>query len=197
MTLSLLHYSTGPKSEEAQHQRQCTAISKADTCLRNYTRVCTTSVQQQLFGLVFNGIRRINHEYCGSRSELRDAYLRNVPCLRSVLRDPLNPCMKDLQLMGEEVTEAGWNRRINFACCAYHRVGRCMVQQITRSCGSETADFVKDLIGKLVSRIPEIRCRDLTARSPVCQQLPPFGTNPKGGKSTSVINKLIRTYTNS
>lgn len=185
------------KSEEVQHEKQCAAITKADTCLRNYTRFCVTPLQQQLLNLVFDGVHRIQREYCVKGSNLRESYLKHVPCLRSVVQDPLNPCTKDLQLMVEEVTEAQWIRRSNYACCAYHRVGSCFSRQVERSCGRETADFSKDLIRKLVSRIPDIRCKDLTTRSPICQELPSFGTDPKGGQSTSVINKLVRTYTSS
>ena len=187
----------GPQRETIQHERQCTSLSRMDTCLRNYTRHCATPLQQELFNLLFNGIRRVKHEYCAPDSELRSLYLKHVPCIRSVVRDPANPCMKDMQVLGEVVTEARWNKRADYACCGYHRVGRCLSQQVERACGDETSDFGKKMLRKIVSRLPEIRCRDLTEKSAVCRELPPFGSSPKGGQSTSVINKLIRTYTSS
>lgn len=185
----------GPRSEQVQYQKQCSAIQKSDTCLRNYTRVCATPPQRQMFNLMFDGIRRIHYEYCREGSELRESYVKHVPCLRSVVRDPMNPCMKDLQLMAEVITESPWTGRIDLTCCSYHRVGQCMRNQIERACGDESADFVQNMLRKVAGRILEIRCRDFTQRNQACRRLPPFGTNPKGGKSTSVINKLIRTYT--
>lgn len=194
-THNCIHTHTGSRSQAAQHERQCTALSRMDSCMRNYTTHCTTPLQEHLVNMGLSGVRRIQQEYCSPGSELRQTYLKHVPCLRSVLKNPANPCMKDLNVMGEVVTEAKWNKRVNYACCGYHRIGSCLRREVTRACGPETMDFVRTMAKKLMSRLPEIRCRDLTEDSPVCSELPPFGSNPKGGRSTSVVNKLIRTYT--
>ena len=172
---------------------QCVVLNRADDCLRAYTRQCMTKVQQQLFNIAFNGIERVEQEYCKQGSVLQTSYREHVPCLRSVMRDPQNPCVKDLQVMAEAVTGAAWHKRINYACCAYHRVGACMAKQITRACGKKTTDFIKTMARKLASRLPDIRCREQKDQgSAVCRELPPFGSSPRGGNTTSVITKLIR-----
>lgn len=106
------------------------------------------------------------------------------------------PCIKDLQVGFEAMNEAKWDKRTGLGCCAYNRVGDCLGKAIRAECGEETITFVTDMMKAALSRLPEIMCSEFTLDSPTCKELPPPGSAPKGGKSTSILNRLLAAYTN-
>jgi hypothetical protein len=176
--------------------KQCTFIKEADECVRNYTSVCTTDLQKQLADMVFEGTSKLQKDYCTRGSKLRQLYMKHSPCLRNAMRDAQKPCMKDLQVAFEAMTAAKWDKRIGLGCCSFNRVGSCLSKAVNATCGEETRQFVSNMTTAALSRLPEIVCGEFTPESPACAELPPPGTPPKGGKTTSILNRLLSAYTN-
>lgn len=196
---SLLVFTQGPSGvadTEAELDRQCTFIKEADECIRNYTATCATDLQQQMADVFFDGAAKLQKDYCTKGSNLRKLYMKHAPCLRTAMRDAQRPCIKDLQVAFEAMTSAKWDKRIGLGCCAYNRVGECMSKQVKAACGEETVTFVGNMTRAAVSRLPEIMCAEHGLESKTCAELPPPGTPPKGGKSTSILNRLLSAYTN-
>jgi len=196
---SLLVFTQGPSgiaNTEAELDRQCTFIKEADTCIRNYTSTCTTDLQKQLADMMFDGTGKLQKDYCTTGSNLRKLYMKHSPCLRTAMRDAQRPCIKDLQVAFEAMNAAKWDKRIGLGCCAYNRVGDCMSAIIKKQCGEETVKFIGDMTKAALSRMPEIMCSDFTLESKECADLPAPGTPPKGGKTTSILNRLLQAYTN-
>ena len=185
----------GVANSEAELDRQCTFIKEADQCIRNYTGTCATDLQRQMTDLVFDGAAKLQRDYCTKGTELRNLYMKHSPCLRTALKDAQKPCIKDLQVAFEDMTAAKWDKRLGFGCCAYNRVGNCLSAPIKRACGQETVDFVGNMTSALLSRLPGIVCGDFGLESETCRALPPPGSEPKGGKTTSILNRLLSAYT--
>lgn len=122
--------------------------------------------------------------------------MKHSPCLRTAMRDAQKPCVKDLQVAFEAMTAAPWNKRIGLGCCAYNRIGTCLSTAVEKECGEETISFVRNMTQAALSRLPSIVCSDFTVDSKECAELPPPGSAPKGGKSTSILNRLLSAYTN-
>jgi len=196
---SLLVFTQGPSgvaNTDAELDRQCTFIKEADECIRNYTATCATDVQQQLTDMVFDGTAKLQKDYCTKGSQLREMYMKHSPCLRTAMRDAQKPCIKDLQVAFEAMTAAKWDKRIGLGCCAYNRVGDCLSKAVKKECGEETVSFVGNMTRAALSRLPDIVCTDFSLESATCAELPPPGSAPKGGKSTSILNRLLSAYTN-
>jgi len=196
---SLLVFTQGPSglaNTDAEMDRQCTFIKEADECIRNYTSTCATDLQQQLADMVFDGTAKLQKDYCTKGSQLRELYMKHSPCLRNAMREAQKPCIKDLQVAFEAMTEAKWDKRVGFGCCAYNRVGDCMSKALKKECGEETVSFVGNMTRAALSRLPDIMCAEHTLESPTCKELPPPGSAPKGGKTTSILNRLLSAYTN-
>ena len=186
----------GVANTEAELDRQCTFIDEANQCIMNYTETCATDLQQQLGNLLFDGAKKMKENYCTKGSELRKLYMKHAPCLRTALRDAQRPCIKDLQVAFEAMTAAKWDKRGTIGCCAFNRVGDCLSKPIKKQCGQETIDFVGNMTTVLLSRLPGLLCGDLGIESETCKTLlPPIGSEPKGGKTTSILNRLLSAYT--
>ena len=175
--------------------RQCTSFKEAGSCLKNFTRKCLTTTQKQLANSLSDGAQKLQKEFCTPGSAFRQSYLKHAPCLNTALKEQ-KPCIKDLQVSFEKVTEAKWDKRIPLGCCAYRRTRDCIVKLIEQKCGQETVKFVNDFLRAALSRLPELACQKYSLSSATCKELPPFGTAPKGGRSTSVLNRLLSAYTN-
>jgi len=196
---SLLVFTQGPSATantDAELDRQCTFIKEADDCIRNYTATCATDLQQQLANLVFDGASKIQTDYCTQGSQLREMYKKHSPCLRKAMNTAQKPCVKDLQVAFEAMNAAPWNKRTGIGCCAFNRVGTCMSTAVNKECGEETVSFVRNMTSALLSRLPDLMCGEFGPESKICTELPPPGSEPKGGKSTSILNRLLSAYTN-
>lgn len=175
--------------------RQCTFIKEADTCVRNFTKNCLTNDQRSLTTSLFHGANKLLKEYCIPGSNLRKQYLKHAPCLNTVMKEQ-KPCIRDLQVAFEEVTSSKWDKRLGLACCSYRRLRDCMGKIMKDKCGEETVNFFNELLQTLLSRLPDLMCKEFTLGSATCKKLPPPGTAPKGGRSTSILNRLLSAYTN-
>jgi len=152
-------------------------------------------MQRPLADLMFEGSARLQKDYCTPGSSLRKLYLKHAPCLNSVSKDQ-RPCIKDLQVAFEAVTSAKWDKRLPLGCCAFKRVRKCMMELVDTKCGEETVNFVNELMQAALSRLPDLMCEEFTLTSKACKELPPIGSAPKGGRSTSILNRLLSAYTN-
>ena len=192
-------YTNRTRSEviESGIEKQCAAFKRAGSCFETYAKNCATEEQRQFLKRLRNAAVRVKDEYCTTGTSLRSSYIKYGPCLRSVIKDPSHQCLIDLQAVTEYVTEAGRKDRIDLVCCALHRVKKCLSREVEKSCTSDSIDFIKRVGQAFGSRVIGIVCQEFEdPENPTCRMLPPIGSKPKGTDSTSVINKLIRTYTN-
>jgi len=185
----------GAGTTEKDLDRQCSFIKETETCIRNFTKNCMTEDQQQLANFLFDGTTKLQKDYCTTGSALRKGYLKHSGCLNAVQKEQ-KPCIKDLQVAFEEVTSAKWDMRMGLACCAYRRVRACTEKIMQEKCEEGAIDFFTDLGQAMLGRLPELMCDEFTAESATCKQLPPVGSAPKGGRSTSILNRLLSAYTN-
>lgn len=145
---------------------------------------------------MFDGASRLQKDYCTPGTPLRELYKKHTPCLRDAMRDAQKPCIKDLQVGFEAMNAAKWDKRVGIGCCAFNRVGSCLGSAVKKTCGEETNDFVRNMTMSMLSRLPDLVCGDHGPESATCAELPPPGSEPKGGKSTSILNRLLSAYTN-
>lgn len=72
----------------------------------------------------------------------------------------------------------------------------CNSKIIEPACGKEALDVADMLIRGTFSRAATLTCDKYKHTSDECQKLlPPPDTKPKGGRSSSVLSKLISTIT--
>ena len=192
--LSAAHAATGRPALEAELDRQCVALKKADVCVKNYSRNCATGLQRQMINLWFNGPANLHREYCTKGSQTREKYIENAPCLRKSFNDGKQTCMKDMKVAFEFVTTVKWDKRQPLTCCAYNRALDCQTKLTKKECGTDSVTFVKDLLRTALSRMPEIMCHDYTSKTRICRDLPPPGTESRGGPTTSALNKFLTSY---
>jgi hypothetical protein len=179
---------------EAELAKNCVALKKADVCFKNFSRNCSTREQRQLLNLFFNGPAQMHKQYCTPGTDTREKYIQNAPCLRKAFADGKATCMKDLKVAFEFVQTVKWDKRQSLSCCAYNRALDCQTKLTKKECGSESVTFVKDLMRMGTSRLPEVVCHDFTSKTRICKDLPPPGTPPRGGPTTSALNKFLTTY---
>jgi len=175
--------------------KQCGYLREADTCLRNFTKRCTTPLQRELISFVTEGSSRLLKEYCSVGTQLRQSYLKHAPCLNQAQKTQ-KTCMKDLQAALETVANVEWDKRIPVGCCSYRRFSKCVENKVESRCGKEAVEFMKLLLRMALSRLPDIICQGYGAENQECRALlPPAGTNPKGARSNSVLSRLFSAYT--
>lgn len=79
---------------------------------------------------------------------------------------------------------------------ALDRLQACNTKIIEPACGKEAVEVADMLIRGTFSRAATLSCDKYKHTSAECKSLlPPPDTKPKGGKSTSVLSKLISTIT--
>jgi len=196
---SLLVFTQGPAgvaNTDAELDRQCTFIQEAGDCVKNYTSVCATDLQQQMTDMLFDGSAKFQKEYCTRGTGTRQLYMKHSPCLRKAMQAAQRPCIKDLQVAFEAMTAAKSDKRLGIGCCGFNRVGNCLSTAITKECGEETIAFGRNLTQAVMGRLPDLLCSEFPLESPTCAALPPPGSPPKGGKTTSILNRLLSAYTN-
>lgn len=72
----------------------------------------------------------------------------------------------------------------------------CNTKVIEPACGKEAVEVGDMLIKGTFSRAATLTCDKYKHTNEECKRLlPPLGTKPKGGKSGSVLSKLISTIT--
>ncbi|XP_015781965.1 uncharacterized protein LOC107359892 isoform X3 [Tetranychus urticae] len=175
--------------------KQCGYLREADSCLRNFTRKCTTPLQRELIGFVTEGGMRLLNEYCSPATQLRQSYLKHAPCLNQAQRNQ-RMCVKDLQAALEIIANVEWDRRIPAGCCAYRRFQGCVVNLVESKCGKEAVEFIHILLRMALSRLPDIICVGYGPQTSECRALlPPPGTPPRGARSNSVLSRLFSAYT--
>jgi len=186
---------SGVATGENELDKQCGYLKEADSCLRNFTRRCTTPLQRELIGFVTEGSLRLLDEYCTRGSQLRQSYLKHASCLNVATRGQ-KTCIKDLQAAFEVITSVEWDKRIPAGCCAYRQLMKCTENLIETKCGKEAVEFMHLLLRMALSRLPDIVCQGYTPQSQSCKSLlPPPGTAPKGSRSNSVLSRLFSAYT--
>lgn len=185
----------GIATTDNELNKQCGYLREAGSCLRNFTRKCTTPLQRELIGFVTEGSMRLLNEYCTPGTQLRQSYLKHAPCLNQAQRGQ-RTCVKDLQSALEIVTSVEWDRRIPAGCCAYRRFQGCTENLVESKCGKEAVEFMNILLRMALSRLPDIVCQGYGPSNPECRSLlPPPGTPPKGARSNSVLSRLFSAYT--
>lgn len=79
---------------------------------------------------------------------------------------------------------------------ALDRLRECNDKILEAACGKESAEVGNMLVRGTFSRAATLTCDRYKHKSAECQSLlPPPDTKPKGGKSNSVLSKLISTIT--
>jgi len=186
---------SGIATGDNELDKQCGYLREADSCLRNFTRRCTTPLQRELIGFVTEGSLRLLSEYCTRGSPLRQSYLKHAGCLQSATRGQ-KTCIKDLQSAFEVITSVEWDKRIPAGCCAYRQLMKCTENLIETKCGKDAVEFMNLLLRMALSRLPDIVCQGYGPGSKTCANLlPPPGTAPKGSRSNSVLSRLFSAYT--
>lgn len=132
--------------------------------------------------------------YCVQGSEPREQYITHADCLRKAFNDGKESCMKDMKVAFEFVNTVKWDKRQALTCCAYNRAQNCMDKLVKKECGVEGITFVRDLMRVGLSRLPDIVCRDFSAKTRICRELPAVGTPATGSRTTSALNKFLTTY---
>jgi len=186
---------SGIATSDNELNKQCGYLREADTCLRNFTRRCTTPLQRELINFVTEGSMRLLKEYCTTGTQLRQSYLKHAPCLNQAQRNQ-KVCIKDLQAALEIVTSVEWDKRIPAGCCAYRRFQGCTENMVESKCGKEAVEFMNLLLRMALSRLPDIVCQGYGPEAQECKSLlPPPGTTPKGNRSNSVLSRIFSAYT--
>lgn len=204
--------------------KQCLHLKDADSCLRNYTRRCMTPVQREVTTFMSNSSLQLLDEYCTKGSKLRQTYLKHSKCLNEIQKKQEHKsCMRDLQNSLEILTsnqhlptskqelqkqkrfsdksqfsdtDASSGKRLQLACCTFRRFEVCLGTQMEKRCGKETIQFVKTVMRRATSRLPETVCRNFKPDGAECLALlPKSGLAPKGSRSNSVISRLLSAYT--
>lgn len=173
--------------------RQCVAITDAADCISNFTELCLTETQKQLSDTLFDGVSKLQKEYCDKKSSLRAMYVQHAPCLAEVSKEQKS-CLKLFQAGLESVNKAVWNKRIPYLCCTYHRLTGCVQDLVRTKCGDEPLSIMNGLIRATVSRIPDLMCAEHNDNSEICTEVP--RTVPEGTRSSSLINRLLSAYAN-
>lgn len=158
--------------------KQCAYLEKAYSCLRNYSRTCTTRSQRTAGMLAFGGLDRVYRDYCLTDSRLRTEYVNHTSCLRKT-RTRQDFCSRDLKVALTTFVEHGsYDKSMGRACCAFNQYRGCVNSAIRRECGKKTVLFLRKMMRTAVSRLPELICIDFSVRrSPVCRALPKPGTD--------------------
>jgi len=186
---------SGIATGDNELDKQCGYLKEADTCLRNYTRRCTTPLQRELVTFITEGSTRLMKDYCTRGSQLRQHYLKHATCLNQATRGQKG-CIKDLQAAFEVITSVEWDKRVPSGCCAYRQFMKCTENLIESKCGKEAVEFTKILMRIALSRLPDIMCQGYGPNTSTCKSLlPPPGTLPKGSRSSSVLSRLFSAYT--
>ncbi|XP_074603045.1 uncharacterized protein LOC141856590 [Brevipalpus obovatus] len=186
---------SGIATTDNELNKQCGYLREADSCLRNFTRKCTTPLQRELIGFVTEGSTRLLGEYCTIGTQLRQSYLKHAPCLNQAQKGQ-KTCVKDLQSALEIVTSVEWDKRIPAGCCSYRRFQVCTENLVETKCGKEAVEFMHILMRMALSRLPDIVCQGYGPQNQECKTLLPApGTPPKGSRSSSVLSRLFSAYT--
>lgn len=190
-TLLVLAQNPGnPTGSDGEIDRQCSFIREADDCLRNFTDKCATPLQRELIDFISLGGKQATEQLCTSGTSLRNDYKKHAKCLGEARKES-KECAKDLQAAIELMTDAPWDNRITFGCCAYNRFQRCSSKSVKNLCGSKAVEVSKKLIHMATSRLPEMVCSSFK-ESKCADVLPPPGNAPKGTKSA--LAKMLATY---
>lgn len=187
----------GLATNDLEINKQCTHLRDADTCLRNYTRRCMTGLQRELVNLASNSSIGMLNEYCSRGSQLRINYLKHSKCLNEVYRKDQRTCTRDLQASLELLTSASelTGKRAQLGCCTYRKFELCLSGAIEKRCGKDAQLFAGDIVRRASSRLPEVLCRPYRPDSQECRALlPNANATPKGPKSSSILSRLLSTY---
>lgn len=190
--------SSGLAINEQDLTKQCGYLREADTCMKNYTRRCTTPLQRQMVGFMGEGPMDLLEEYCKPGSDLRKAYLKHATCLNGSQKNHQKTCIKDLQVAFEQLTSDAENltKRLPLGCCTFRRFESCIGSQVEKKCGKEALNLINLILKRAFSRMPDMLCRNYKPDGADCKAvLPVSGTQPKGSKSSSVLSRLFSAYT--
>ncbi|KAG9509585.1 hypothetical protein GZH46_01890, partial [Fragariocoptes setiger] len=176
--------------------KQCNYIKEADVCLSNFTRRCMTPIQSSMISILTEGSRQVLKDYCTPNSYIREQFLKHSSCLNEALKTHHKSCIKDLQASLEVMTQSmstsetkQWQKRVPVGCCAYRRFENCIGGQVERKCGKEAQDFVKLVLKRVLSRMPDMMCRNYKPEGSTCKSiLPAVGTIPKACISIKLMS---------
>lgn len=169
---------------DADLNKQCGYLREADNCLKNFVKRCTTPLQRQMVAFMGEGSMDLLDDYCKPGTELRKAYLKHATCLNTAQKSHQKTCIRDLQTSLETLTSINadnWQKRMPVGCCTYKRFEQCLGSQVEKKCGKEAMNFIKLVLKRAFSRMPDMVCRNYKSEGNECKAiLPPLGTTPKG-----------------
>lgn len=196
--LVLTQSPNGLATSDNEIDKQCLQLKEADVCMRNYTKRCMTSIQNQILTFGANSTSQLLSEYCTKGSQLRKSYLKHAQCLNQIQKKEQKVCVRDLQNSLELLTTNNngiENKRLQLACCAYRKFETCLSVPTEKRCGKEANNFVNNIIRRITSKLPENLCRNYKPDGEICKGLMPKpNTQPKGSKSNSIISRLLSAY---
>lgn len=187
----------GTKVNEQEIEKQCNLFKETEQCLDDFTERCMSPMQNQLVEFMSGGMLKNMREYCRKGSDLRRLYLKHGDCVQKQ-RKLSNKCLIEFQAAIEKSTvdDTHWRDRPKVLCCALDRLQACNTKILEPACGKEALEVGDMLIRGTFSRAATVSCAKYKHTSAECQSLlPPPDTKPKGGRSSSVLSKLISTIT--
>jgi len=184
----------GLAQTEKDVDKMCTHIQEAQSCLKNYTKRCTTKLQQELINFVSVGGQTLYDDFCTQGTPLRTNYLKNAKCLNDAQKDQ-RKCMKELQSKIDVLTSVDWDKRIPVLCCLLRRLDGCIRTSTGAKCGQEAVDFGDQLMARIAGRIPNIVCSKFPPDGKDCKALLDTPLPKKQGKQpSSILQRLLSAY---
>jgi len=184
----------GLAQTEKDVDKMCTHIREAETCLRNYTRRCTTKLQQELIDFVAVGGQKLYDDFCTSGTPLRTSYLKNAKCLNDAQKDQRR-CMKEMQSKIDVLVTVEWDKRIPSLCCLLRRLDNCIRTTTEAKCGLEAVEFGNQLMSRVAGRIPNLICSKFPPDGQECKSIldSPL-PKQKGKQPSSILQRLFSAY---
>lgn len=157
---------SGIATSEAELNDQCNHLRKTENCVRNFTRKCMTSLQQELIGFATEGTYRLIDGYCTPGNQLRSSFLkRSASCWNKGQQQDQRNCVKEFhEVLNTLASSSNSDDRIRTGCCAYRRFNDCTRTSLEVKCGKETVEFMHVLLRMALSHLPDAVCQNYASR---------------------------------
>lgn len=168
-------------------------------CVRNYSRKCMTSMQQELIAFSTEKTYQLISQYCTPNSLVRQSFLKNsATCWSKGTTDTRN-CVRDFHMALRSRPNAA-NQEMDLvqaSCCSYRRFLDCTRTSLEPRCNKETIDFMHVLLKMALSYLPDVMCHAYQSDddgSSACSGIE-FNDSIIGGKQSGPLSKYFSAYT--
>lgn len=163
-------------------------------CVGNYTNDCLKEMHVELYNHVIRGVMKTKQALCSPDSQIREEYMKHIPCIQTQKYQRDSPCLNDLKVGAEAIINAKWNRRADMVMCVVNRFRKCYYGEIEEVCGLDALIFLRKVSRAMFSRFPEYFFEDAVPESKMCRDMPPEGSRMVGAKSRFKLLSHIMTY---